>query len=139
MNNIRKIIEERLENARNERDKCEKYRDLFASIRVAGNIQICQELLNLIPAPRTEQEILKDFEKLGWEVSLHEENNHIILKKERVEKYFYEATSKAVYYINIDCVNKTFEAERIFCFSTMGYKMPLHEYKLLNELFEVIF
>jgi hypothetical protein len=76
MNNIRKIIEERLENAIEERDKCEKNRDLFASIRVTGNIQICQELLNLIQ-PRTEDELIKEFEKLGYKIEM---NNDLFLE-----------------------------------------------------------
>ena len=61
--NIRKIIEERLENARNDIKEClseNKVRELV------GTAQAYQDCLNLIPAPRTEADIINDLKALGW-------------------------------------------------------------------------
>ena len=115
MNNIRKIIEERLENARNDYEKCEKNRDMFASIRVRGNIQAYQDCLNLIPTSRTEQEILKDFEKLGWKVTQNDDSCMIICFNGFARIVILKCAKQ--YSINNLC--------------------NMQEHKLLNELFEV--
>ena len=70
MNNIRKIIEERLENARNDYYTYCDNSDMALSLtyKLEGQIEAYQDCLNLLPAPRTKADILKDFEKLGWYV-----------------------------------------------------------------------
>ena len=68
MNNIRKIIEERLENARLDY-QYHKYHNLEDS-RILRDLECeintYQDCLNLIPAPRTETDIINDLKALGW-------------------------------------------------------------------------
>jgi hypothetical protein len=117
MNNIRQIIEERLDNARNDwlLDKRDYLRGQMVSYR---------DCLNLFPAPRTEADILKDFEKLGYEVLCN--TNYI-----RFTNY-----DKGIE-IRIKFDTKT------YCkFDRDLYELPyedltIQEHKLLNELFEV--
>lgn len=68
MNNIRKIIEERLDNARNDYGNTTREPQL----ELQGQIEAYQDCLNLM-RPRTEQDILKDFEKLEQENELLKE------------------------------------------------------------------
>lgn len=70
MNNIRKILTERLENARLDYGKTTREPQL----ELKGQIEAYQDCLNLIPTPKTEQDILNDFEKLGWIVSKNDED-----------------------------------------------------------------
>lgn len=71
MNNIRKIITERLENAREEHYyllKNSDGSDDYKLSEIIGQMEAYADVLNLVlPAPRTEQDILNDFEKLGYE------------------------------------------------------------------------
>lgn len=105
MNNVRKIIEERLENARNDwlLDKRDYLRGQMVSYR---------DCLNLIPAPRTEADILKDFEKLGYKVN--KSFSHIILSHENGDE------------IKIWFNDKTY---------SVSIGIDIQEHKLLNELF----
>ena len=76
MNNIRKIITERLEN--------EKFQNLneYSSLHTYGFNEginkALEVILNLLPAPRTEQDILNDFERLGWKVTQNDDSCMII-------------------------------------------------------------
>ena len=70
--------------------------------------------LNLLPQPRTEQEILKDFEKLGWELTTNDYYG-FIFKNKRNE------------FLKIYNLSKTYRCE---C------NLSMQEHKLLNELFE---
>ena len=111
MNNIRKIITERLENA-----KCDyrKYPVLSTNDITLGNIQAYQDCLNLLPKPRTEQDILNDFEKLGYKII--QINEKIVFTDE------YNRT------IHINKIKK------VYSYTTY---IGMQEHKLLNELFEV--
>ena len=104
---MRKILEQRLENARNDwlLDKKDYLR---------GQMVAYRDCLNLIPAPRTEQYILKDFETLGWKVSI---NNSLKL---RMSKHCFAE-------LEID------KLEEMYIYN--GY-LTMQEHKLLNELFE---
>lgn len=119
MNNIRKIITERLDNARN--DFLNALNNGKATDREIGELQYTvatyQDCLNLLPAPRTEQDILNDFEKLGWKISMNDYYG-LILKNKRNEL------------LKIYNISKTYHCE---C------SLLMQEHKLLNELFEVIF
>lgn len=107
---MRKILEERLENARNDwlLDKSDYLRGQMVSYR---------DCLNLLPPVRTEAEILKDFEKLGWEITTNDYYG-FIFKNKRNE------------FLKIYNLSKTYRCE---C------NLSMQEHKLLNELFEVIF
>lgn len=110
MNNIRKIIAEKIADKKDKR--VNDYADGFND----GLIQAFKIFLEEIPAPRTEQEILNDFEKLGYKVKKN--FSHIILLHENGDE------------IKIWFNDKTYS-------SSIGINMQ--EHKLLNELFEVIF
>lgn len=119
MNNIRQIITERLENARVKYNTYVDDLDLHSSITdiLLGKINAYQDCLNLIPAPRTEADILKDFEMLGWKVYL---NNN--------ERFWLELEGYGL--IQIDKIDKSYK---------VTFAITMQEHKLLNELLEVIF
>jgi hypothetical protein len=108
MNNIRQIIEERLDNARNDwlLDKRDYLRGQMVSYR---------DCLNLLPAPRTEQDILNDFEKLGWKVTQNDEDDFTLRLK-----------GNPPCTIWIDKLTKEY---------SMNCCLDMQEHKLLNELF----
>ena len=133
MNNIRKIINERLENARNELKDCVSD---YSSGFLKGQINAYQDGLLLIdynnsqlgimssqeltdyantPAPRTEVDILKDFEKLGWIVSRNDEDYFTLRLK-----------GNPTCAIWIDKLTKEY---------SMSCCLDMQEHKLLNELF----
>ena len=114
MNNIRQIITERLENVRND---YRVYPILSRNDMVLGQIQAYQDCLNLIDAPRTEADILKDFEKLGWIVSRNDEDDFALRLK-----------GNPTCAIWIDKLTKEY---------SMSCCLDMQEHKLLNELFEV--
>jgi hypothetical protein len=122
MNNIRKIIEERLDNARNDYSDCFEKLDtpMFISDMLAGKIEAYQDCLNLMQ-PRTEQDILNDFEKLGYEV---------IVEKDHIRMSGYEDVC-----IYVDFIDKTYSKNKYL----QAEDFTMQEHKLLNELFEVIF
>ena len=120
---MRKILEQRLENARNDYGKTTREPQL----ELKGQIEAYQDCLDLIPAPRTEQEILKDFESLGYAIIKNDEYrlilvnewNHIIEIDKACKRY------QCYYYT---------EYTNQFELSTY---IDIQEHKLLNELFEV--
>lgn len=111
MNNIRKIIEERLENARNDYGNTTREPQL----ELKGQMEAYHDCLNLIPAPRIEQEILNDFEKLGWEITQNDDSCMIICFNGFARIVILKCAKR--YSINNLC--------------------NIQEHKLLNELFEV--
>ena len=113
MYNIRKIIERRLDNARLDFNKTT--REFNAELK--GSILAYQDCLNLFPQPRTEQEILNDFEKLGWKVTQNDDSCMIICFNGFARIVILKCAKQ--YSINNLC--------------------NMQEHKLLNELFEVIF
>lgn len=114
MDNIRKIITERLENAKNDYEQAWSGTTIYDILQ--GQIETYQDCLNLFPQPRTEQEILNDFEKLGYEVKDYGE--YITFKLGRIEVMDIWKTSKSYEIIQ-------------------GIEITMQEHKLLNELFEV--
>lgn len=135
MNNIRKIIEERLANAQIDL-KCNINLSVEDVRVLQGQFEAYQDCLNLIPAPRTEQDILNDFETLGWKVDDGYVNftlKKIITKNNTFGEYL------CYCYIVINKENQTYRAEQRSNWNTEGYNFTMQEHKLLNELFEVIF
>ena len=120
MNNIRQIITERLENARNDwlLDKRDYLRGQMVSYR---------DCLNLIPAPRTEQAILKDFEKLGYQIPVNNEKE-LSIGFQTVNGWFG---------INIYKYAKSYEVYEIINATRYSVSLGMQEHKLLSELFEV--
>ena len=109
MNNIRQIITERLENARLDFSKTTREPQL----ELKGSILAYQDCLNLMQ-PRTEADILKDFEKLGYEIKDYGE--YITFKLGKIEV------------IDIWKTTKSYEI-------IQGLNITMQEHKLLNELF----
>lgn len=118
---MRKILEQRLENARNDYHNC--YGDIdnfpfYEAHVLQGQIEAYQDCLNLIPAPRTEQEILKDFEALGYEIKVNKASMLYLTND-------YDVTIH---------INKLLKGYRRFYDNEKNY-IPMQEHKLLNELF----
>ena len=120
MNNIRQIINERLENAINEYSYLQKNSDGsddYKLSEIIGQMEAYQDCLNLIPAPRTEADILKDFEKLGWKVTRNDEDDFTLRLK-----------GNPTCAIWIDKLTKEY---------SMTCCLDMQEHKLLNELFNL--
>jgi hypothetical protein len=122
MNNIRKIIEEHLENARNDYRKTT--REFNAELK--GQFEAYLDCLNLFPAPRTEQELIKEFEKLGYKIEM---NNDLFLEIGRYNDEF-----DMHEYI---CINKDEHTYEKYLRGGETMALTIQEHKLLNELFEV--
>ena len=114
---MRKILEERLENARLDFGKTTREPQL----ELKGQIEAYQDCLNLIPTPRTEQEILKDFEALGYKIAFVKKENRLLLYKSNDDTIFIYKNTK--------------EYEK--CDIIQSINITMQEHKLLNELFEV--
>jgi hypothetical protein len=127
MNNIRKIIEERLESARNDY----LYANNTANIYLRGQIETYQDCLNLFPTPRTEAELLKEFEKLGYEVK---QNNGfcLIMINDKTDEVI-SILKRDTFTISMGYRKYIKDEDYLATFIT------IQEHKLLNELFEVIF
>ena len=81
---------------------------------------------------RTEEEILKDFEKLGWNV----ESGYICFTLKKIEKeqwMFGEINHHC--YININKEKHTYSAKDLHSFNNCEYVLSMQEHELLNELF----
>ena len=145
MNNIRKIIEERSDNVKDEflksfnditLGKCKAYQDclnlideyepkiIISPINIKEfNKRLANENEKFTTAPdnisiyatRTEQEILNDFEKLGWKVTQNDDSCMIICFNGFARIVILKCAKQ--YSINNLC--------------------NMQEHKLLNELFEV--
>ena len=119
MNNIKQIIEERLENARLDY-QYHKYHNLEDS-RILRDLECeintYQDCLNLIPAPRTEQDILKDFEKLGYVIVDNNKYELILVK----DMKFHLIINKELKHYMVVALTPT---------------LTMQEHKLLSELFE---
>lgn len=121
MNNIRKIIEERLENARNDYKYYQEGSNEFYEyglFEISGQIEAYQDCLNLMQ-PRTEADILNEFEKLGYKIKV---NNASML---------YLTND---YDITIH-INKLIKGYRRFYDNEISNYITIQEHKLLNELF----
>jgi ribosomal protein L9 len=125
MNNIRKIIERRLDNARNDIKEClseNKVRELV------GTAQAYQDCLNLMQ-PRTETDIINELKELGWN-----------LQKQRLS-YEYHFYKYGGYHIEIKGGDKVIAYEEGHEDWSCGeYEMhkpifiPYDVYKLIYEL-----
>lgn len=130
MNNIRQIITERLENARNEYSYLQKNSDGsddYKLSEIIGQMEAYADVLNLVlPAPRTEADILIDFEKLGYEFAEFTICYH--LKKDM------GAICKTI------IINKNTHSYRCVIDNCTPHliagEIDMQEHKLLNELFE---
>lgn len=123
MMKIRELIETKLENA-----KLDLANGHYSNKDgLIGNIEAYQDLLALIPKPRTEQEILKDFEKMGYEV----DKGWSYVELVRPE---YEGAG--IEYVVLFINKKHYEYECYYKETNLSYPIALQEHKLLNELFE---
>ena len=127
---MRKILEERLENAINDYHNC--YGDIdnfpFCEGHISqGKIEAYQDCLNLLPQPRTEQEILKDFEALGYEVVVNNEEE-LDLRYQTVDIW---CGIRIYKYIT------SYEPYLITKATKRPVELNMQEHKLLNELFSV--
>jgi hypothetical protein len=126
MNNIRKIIEERFENAQNAYHRC--YNDVDFPLHLAdgirGQIEAYQDCLNLMQ-PRTETDILNDFEKLGYQIPVNNEKE-LSIGFQTVNGWFG---------INIYKYAKSYEVYEIINAIRYSVSLGIKEHKLLNELF----
>lgn len=125
MNDIRKIITERLENARLDYGNTKREPQL----ELKGQIEAYQDCLNLIPAPRTEQEILNDFELLGYSIENSYNHPFVEMSKYNEEYCVYEFIA----------INKGEHNYEKYVMGGDVTPITMQEHKLLNELFEVIF
>ena len=138
MNNIRKIIEERLENAKLDYNRHNEIKEPIIKHYFKGQRHAYEDCLNLIPAPRTEQEIIKDFEKLGWKVATdYSKEYKLVLKREETKQLYGDLGTTWCHYIFIK--ENSYNAHTNGSWTTKGYDMSIQEHKLLSELFEVIF
>ena len=129
MNNIRQIITERLENARNDYYYLQKNSDGsddYKLSEIIGQMEAYQDCLILMQ-PRTEADILKDFEKLGL----------VIAKNDDFELILIDDCDRMI------AIYKTLKRYDCYYFSE-GYKplqlstdITMQEHKLLNELFNL--
>lgn len=79
---------------------------------------------------RTEEEILKDFEKLGWIVV----DNHVDLVLKRLEKEIFIEIYPYCY-IHINKEKQTYSVIDIHNGANYRYELSMSEHKLLNDLF----
>ena len=91
-----------------------------------GNIEAYMDLLALIPKPRTEEEVLKEFEDLGYsfQETKFDDVDTLAIGKDKRLIYIY----------------KNVKRYRLVAFNRSGTPTPdvigIQEHKLLNELFE---
>ena len=79
---------------------------------------------------RTEEEILKDFEKLGWIVV----DNNVDLVLKRLEKEMFIEIYPYCY-IHINKEKQTYSVIDIHNGANYRYELSMKEHKLLHELF----
>ena len=87
-----------------------------------------QVIIERNPAPRTEQEILKDFEALGWKVVVNNENEIELHRN---------AKNNILVVLNILKSAGEYTKYMIMNGKTFFREIKFQEHKLLNELFEV--
>ena len=95
---------------------------------------------------KTEQEILKDLEALGWKSEKQLQvktyyysdklTDFLYLEKEEIEEKIGAMTFGKKYYITINLTDKTYSAHTYFSLVAAPYNLTMKEHKLLNELFE---
>ena len=117
---MRKILEERLENAQIEL-KCNINLSVEDVRVLQGQIEAYQDCLNLLPPKRTEAEILK-------ECSVIHQNN---------ENYLIFSIESVQWVIEIHKPTQSYRCYDIFTKQKIARPITMQEHKLLNELFEV--
>lgn len=78
---------------------------------------------------RTEQEVLKDFEKLGYKIK-HNYDYELMLEKEN-------KVQGGTYNITIDKEFKVYTKSTCFDYKNHFMHITMQEHKLLNELFKI--
>jgi hypothetical protein len=117
MNNIRQIIADKIAKLKDKRvnDYADGFNDgLFEAFKI---------FLEEIPAPRTEADILKDFEKLGYRVI--KLSTMYLFETDEEERRIWIHTDLKEYCISIENMPLAYRT------------FTMQEHKLLNELFEV--
>lgn len=123
MKKIREIIVQKLESSKLDLEN----RHYTNKDRLIGNIEAYVDLLVLIPKPRKEEEILKDFENLGYSFQK--------IKIGEVDTLQIEKDNNLIY------IYKNVKRYRLVAFNKSGTATPdvigIQEHKLLNELFAI--
>lgn len=83
---------------------------------------------------RTEQDVLMDFEKLGWKVA--EGYINFTLEKRKTDYSIFGEISWYCY-ITFDKDKQTYRIMPNFRYSTRDTELSMQEHKLLNELFTI--
>jgi hypothetical protein len=124
MTKLEQIITERLENAHNDYRRCLEDIDMpiFMIDEVKGSILAYQDCLNLMQ-PRTEADILKDFEKLGYKMI--KMSTAYLFENTKEDRRIWIHTDLKEYCISIENMPLAYRT------------FTMQEHKLLNELFEV--
>lgn len=84
---------------------------------------------------RAEQEILKDFEKLGWK-KRGGFANKLTLYKQTEERIFYDSKITWNCFMQFN-ENKTYSVIKLNNFATNEYNLSMQEHKLINELLTI--
>ena len=118
---MRKIIEERLENAKLDYQSWTSGNGINEPewYELKGQIEAYQDCLNLLPPKRTEQEILK-------ECSVIHQNN---------ENYLIFSLESVQWVIEIHKPTQSYRCYDIFTKQRIARPITMQEHKLLNELF----
>lgn len=112
-------------------------------IQIQAGIAELDKALSYFPSPRTEQDVLKDFEALGYEVVTNNEIGIILdFKTALIENGFVKNHYMELERININKRTKSYKKDHIE--KTNGHQVisdktwfSIQEHKLLNELFTI--
>jgi hypothetical protein len=114
MTKLEQIINERLENTRDE------FLKSFNDITL-GKCKAYQDCLNLLPAPRTEADILNDFEVIKYTIYKNDEHSLMMSRG-----------NKVIHIIKPAKLYRKYDKKSL---SSLVFDMQ--EHKLLNELFNL--
>ena len=103
-------------------------------MQIQAGIAELDKALSYFPSPRTAQDVLEDFEALGWKVA--EDYVNFTLKKIKMDFGIFGQTSW-YYYITFYNDKQTYRAIANSAFTTNGYELSMQEHKLLNELITI--
>ena len=104
-------------------------------IQIQAGIAELDKALSYFPSPRTEQDVLNDFEALGWKVA----DGYVDFTLKKIEKK--ESVFLGEYcvcsFITIFKEKQTYRTITNSKFNTNCYELSMQEHKLLNELFTI--
>ena len=83
----------------------------------------------------TEEGILDAFKKLGWEISIKNQNT-LSLKRLEQREYLWGFQEVSIY-IHFDRVKKIYAAYELASWMTKGYPLTTDEHKLIHALMQL--